>query len=134
MSQTFVQLVYISLQNVMLEKRLSPNHESKITCQVKELCSGHLFDISIQDTRLKHTFTYIIACPTAWGKMTFVTCLLRYVNPLINEPFERLLRCYDEWQSMYAKLTETIPKVECARPDIFQCGQEKLGGHRRPGG
>ena len=55
--------------------------------------------------KLNHPFTKVIAGPTGSGKTYYIQRLLKDINEIIDQPPEKIIFCFAEWQGVYDRLS-----------------------------
>lgn len=66
----------------------------------------------MEDIRLRHPFPLLVSGPTMCGKTSFVRKLLESGNDMIDNPPEKILWCYGEYQPLFQEMLKTIPNIE----------------------
>ena len=66
----------------------------------------------LQELRLQHPFSMVVAGPSGSGKTMLIKQVLEERSKWIQPPPERILWLYDQWQPMYDEMTQTIPGIE----------------------
>ena len=61
---------------------------------------------------LVHPFTCMVAGMTDSGKTVWVQSLLQQAQAVIDQPPERIIWCYSQWQPAYTQLLMIIPTIE----------------------
>ena len=61
---------------------------------------------------LQHPFTCIVAGCTQSGKSVLVKSLLENAQKTISPPPQRIIWCYDQWQTSYFDMMRTMPGIE----------------------
>ena len=59
-----------------------------------------------------HPFTCMIAWVTGSGKTAWVQSLLQQAQNVIDQPPQRIIWCYSQWQLAYTQLLLAIPRIE----------------------
>ena len=62
--------------------------------------------------QLVHPFTCMVAGMTGSGKTVWVQSLLQQAQTVIDQPPERIIWCYSQWQNAYTQLLMMIPTIE----------------------
>ena len=62
--------------------------------------------------QLVHPFTCMVAGMTGSGKTVWVQSLLQQAQTVIDQPPERAIWCYSQWQNAYTLLVMMIPTIE----------------------
>ena len=62
--------------------------------------------------QLVHPFTCMVAGMTDSGKTVWVQSLLQQAQTVIDQPPERIIWCYSQWQNAYTQLLMMIPTIE----------------------
>ena len=65
-----------------------------------------------QRFQLVHPFTCMVAGMTGSGKTVWVQSLLQQAQTVIDQPPERIIWCYSQWQNAYTQLLMMIPTIE----------------------
>ena len=65
-----------------------------------------------QRFQLVHPFTCMVAGMTGSGKTVWVQALLQQAQTVIDQPPERIIWCYSQWQNAYTQLLMMIPTIE----------------------
>ena len=65
-----------------------------------------------QRFQLVHPFTCMVAGMTGSGKTVWVQSLLQQAQTVIDQPLERIIWCYSQWQPAYTQLLMMIPTIE----------------------
>ena len=65
-----------------------------------------------QRFQLVHPFTCMVAGMTGSGKTVWVQSLLQQAQAVIDQPPERIIWCYSQWQNAYTQLLMMIPTIE----------------------
>ena len=65
-----------------------------------------------QRFQLVHPFTCMVAGMTGSGKTVWVQSLLQQAQTVIDQPPERIIWCYSQWQPAYTQLLMMIPTIE----------------------
>ena len=65
-----------------------------------------------QRFQLVHPFTCMVAGMTGSGKTVWVQSLLQQAQAVIDQPPERIIWCYSQWQPAYSQLLMLIPTIE----------------------
>ena len=65
-----------------------------------------------QRFQLVHPFTCMVAGMTGSGKTVWVQSLLQQTHTVIDQPPERIIWCYSQWQLAYTQLLVKIPTIE----------------------
>ena len=65
-----------------------------------------------QRFQLVHSFTCMVAGMTGSGKTVRVHSLLQQAQTVIDQPPERIIWCYSQWQNAYTQLLMMIPTLE----------------------
>ena len=65
-----------------------------------------------QRFQLVHSFTCMVAGMTGSGKTVRVQSLLQQAQTVIDQPPERIMWCYSQWQNAYTQLLMMIPTIE----------------------
>ena len=65
-----------------------------------------------QRFQLVHPFTCMVAGMTGSGKTVWVQSLLQQAQTVIDQPPERIIWCYSQWQNVYTQLLMMIPTIE----------------------
>lgn len=65
-----------------------------------------------QRFQLVHPFTCMVAGMTGSGKTVWVQSLLQQAQTVIDQPPERIIWCYSQWQNAYTQLSMMIPTIE----------------------
>ena len=65
-----------------------------------------------QRFQLVHPFTCMVAGMTSPGKTVWVQSLLQQTQTVIDQPPERIIWCYSQWQPAYTQLLMMIPAIE----------------------
>ena len=65
-----------------------------------------------QRLQLVHPFTCMVAGITGSGKTVWVQSLLQQAQTVIDQPPERIIWCYSQWQPAYTQLLMMIPTIE----------------------
>ena len=65
-----------------------------------------------QRFQLVHPFTCMVAGMTGSGKTVWVQSLLQKTETVIDQPLERLILCYSQWQPAYTQLLMMKPTME----------------------
>ena len=65
-----------------------------------------------QRFQLVHSFTCMVAGMTGSGKTVRVQSLLQQAQTVIDQPPERIIWCYSQWQNAYTQLLMMIPTIE----------------------
>lgn len=60
---------------------------------------------------LKHPFTCLVNGPTGSGKSEFVAKLIRSRNEMISPIPEKIFWCYDEYQTLFQELAQSVPEI-----------------------
>jgi hypothetical protein len=68
--------------------------------------------ISVDEIKMKHPFTAILAGPTACGKTTFIQKLLKHVKEMVTPLPERIVYCYSIWQDKFKEFLLDNPSIE----------------------
>ena len=64
------------------------------------------------DVRLKHPFPLMVSGPTMCGKTSFVRKLLELGEEMIDNPPEKIVWCYGEYQPVFEEMKITLPNIE----------------------
>ena len=64
-----------------------------------------------QRFELVHPFTCMVAGMTGSGKTVWVQSLLQQAQTVIDQPPERIIWCYSQWQNAYTQLLMMIPTI-----------------------
>jgi hypothetical protein len=70
------------------------------------------------DSRLRHSFTAIVAGPTGCGKTVFTFKLIKQASKMIYPPPEKIVYCYGEFQPIFCEYPQI--KFNEGLPDIGQ--------------
>ena len=62
----------------------------------------------LEEARLRHPFTAIVAGPTGCGKSIFALKLIKYAKEMIIPAPERIIWCYDIYQDMFDKFNNVV--------------------------
>ena len=65
-----------------------------------------------QRFQMLHPFTCMVAGMTGSGKTFWVQSLLQQAQTVIDQPPERIIWCYSQWQPAYTQLLMMIPTIE----------------------
>ena len=65
-----------------------------------------------QRFQLVHPFTCMVAGMTGSGKTVWVQALFQQAQAVIDQPPERIIWCYSQWQPAYTQLLMMIPTIE----------------------
>ena len=65
-----------------------------------------------QRFQMVHPFTCMVAGMTGSGKTFWVQSLLQQAQTVIDQPPERIIWCYSQWQPAYTQLLMMIPTIE----------------------
>ena len=65
-----------------------------------------------QRFQLVHPLTCMVAEMTGSGKTVWVQSLLQQAQTVIDQPPERIIWCYSQWQNAYTQLLMMIPTIE----------------------
>ncbi len=65
-----------------------------------------------QRFQFEHPFTCMVAGMTGSGKTVWVQSLLQQAQTVIDQPPERIIWCYSQWQPAYTQLLMMIPTIE----------------------
>ena len=65
-----------------------------------------------QRFQLAHPFTCMVVGMTGSRKTVWVQSLLQQAQTVIDQPLERIIWCYSQWQNFYTQLLMMIPTIE----------------------
>ena len=65
-----------------------------------------------QRFQLVHPFTCMVAGMTGSGKTVWVQSLLQQAQNVIDQPPDRIVWCYSQWQPAYTQLLMMKPSIE----------------------
>ena len=68
--------------------------------------------IKVDEIKMKHPFTAILAGPTACGKTTFIQKLIKHVKEMVTPLPERIVYCYSIWQDKFKEFLMDNPSIE----------------------
>ena len=90
-----------------LQRHMNRKHNNSNFALVIPMSQG-----KCQRFQLVHPFTCMVAGMTGSGKTVWVQSLLQQVQTVIDQPPERIIWCYSQWQPAYTQLLMMIPTIE----------------------
>ena len=71
-----------------------------------------MYQEKCQRFQLVHPFTCMVAGMTGSGKTVWIQSHLQQAETVIDQPPERIVWCYSQWQLAYKQLLMMIPTIE----------------------